>query len=333
MRRIKIDSVLEKKVDEFYKNLFSNRDFTKPIDKLKYLRSKYRGIGRQYLDKIINEYDDILRAKPSRFFELINEFNAILKFEKFPKNYAEKIVLAMRYGDLRDNEYLGLAKNLGFNSCIYCNAQLANVINLEYYKKNFKDKGIKKGDIRRRKANFELDHFYPKSKYPFLCTSFYNLIPSCSSCNKAKSSEEALFMLYSEDDDLDVYSFVLDKDVELNYWNNQKTEEIKFHFTHYKDQNNIDSDDKKLLSNHSKLFRIQELYETQKDIVVELLHKSKAYKEANNRHLIRDFNELFPDKEMIERLLISNYTKPEDIHKRPMAKFTQDIARQLKLIK
>lgn len=28
-----------------------------------------------------------------------------------------------------------------------------------------------------------LDHFYPKSKYPYLATSLFNLIPSCEQCN------------------------------------------------------------------------------------------------------------------------------------------------------
>ena len=36
---------------------------------------------------------------------------------------------------------------------------------------------------------------------------------------------------------------------------------------------------------------------------------------------------------MAERLLVGNYTRSKDIHKRPMTKFTQDIAKQLKLIK
>ncbi|TCL67476.1 hypothetical protein EV196_10232 [Mariniflexile fucanivorans] len=29
----------------------------------------------------------------------------------------------------------------------------------------------------------ELDHYYPKSLYPYFGVSFYNLIPSCQSCN------------------------------------------------------------------------------------------------------------------------------------------------------
>lgn len=32
----------------------------------------------------------------------------------------------------------------------------------------------------------QIDHFYPKSIYPLFAMSFYNLIPSCSACNKDK---------------------------------------------------------------------------------------------------------------------------------------------------
>ncbi|MDC9511228.1 HNH endonuclease [Pseudoalteromonas sp. Angola-4] len=33
-------------------------------------------------------------------------------------------------------------------------------------------------------ARADLDHFYPKSKYPFLATTLYNLIPACNFCNQ-----------------------------------------------------------------------------------------------------------------------------------------------------
>ena len=45
------------------------------------------------------------------------------------------------------------------------------------------------------------------------------------------------------------------------------------------------------------------------------------------------FKKLYRDKiPMVERLLVGNYTNEKDIHKRPMSKFTMDLARQLKLI-
>lgn len=37
---------------------------------------------------------------------------------------------------------------------------------------------------------FDLDHFFLKFKYPFLALSFYNLIPSCNSCNSRVRGEK-----------------------------------------------------------------------------------------------------------------------------------------------
>jgi hypothetical protein len=197
-----------------------------------------------------------------------------------------------------------LIKEIGIKTCVYCNAQLALTIDLRRI-----TRGKRKGDYIR-KGNFELDHFYPKSKYPFLATSFYNLIPCCSNCNKSKSDNESNFHLYTENDELE--SFML-SDLA-----------IKFEST---------NGDEELLTNHQELFRISEIYDTQKDIAEELIHKSKAYTCAYKKSLVRGFKSIFPDIAIIDRLIVGNYTEPNDIHKRPLSKFTQDIARQLKLIK
>lgn len=57
---------------------------------------------------------------------------------------------------------------LGIKACVYCNASYT----------------VATDDDR---ATFQIDHSYPKSKYPFLCTSFFNLQPSCMHCNQIKS--------------------------------------------------------------------------------------------------------------------------------------------------
>lgn len=51
--------------------------------------------------------------------------------------------------------------------CPYCNADSVYA--------------FQKGD--KTKVASALDHFFPKSKYPFLALSLYNLIPVCSRCN------------------------------------------------------------------------------------------------------------------------------------------------------
>ena len=34
------------------------------------------------------------------------------------------------------------------------------------------------------KSKKQIDHFFPKRKYPFLALCYYNLIPSCDICNE-----------------------------------------------------------------------------------------------------------------------------------------------------
>ncbi|OPF86793.1 hypothetical protein BW731_00550 [Vagococcus martis] len=56
--------------------------------------------------------------------------------------------------------------------CPYCNSQFIYTY--------FKEKGEKKGKVRP-----QIDHLFPKSVYPFLSVSIFNLIPSCSQCNSS----------------------------------------------------------------------------------------------------------------------------------------------------
>lgn len=38
----------------------------------------------------------------------------------------------------------------------------------------------------KKRIRPDFDHFYPKSRYPYLAVSLFNLIPTCNICNKAK---------------------------------------------------------------------------------------------------------------------------------------------------
>lgn len=62
-------------------------------------------------------------------------------------------------------EYL---KQLNFNICPYCDRQFVYTFN-----------------TGNKKVRAELDHFYPKSIYPYLALSILNLVPSCHQCNSS----------------------------------------------------------------------------------------------------------------------------------------------------
>lgn len=80
-------------------------------------------------------------------------------------------------------------------------------------------------------------------------------------------------------------------------------------------------------------FEIQGIYDTQMDVIEELVIKSQIYNDSYKQSLIHLFPNLFAKHDLSNRMFLGNYDNPNDIHKRPMAKFMQDIARDLKLIK
>lgn len=338
MRRIKIDTALETKVNSFCSGLFKDGrqdSFELPRDRLNKLKRTITGYKvekkKLYIQKIIDNYDNIIKAKPAEQLELITEFKRILPHTEFeePKKgkakeenkFYSKVVKAMRYEDLREKDILPILKDIGIKTCVYCNALLTVVLDITYKT----GKRSRKIIDQQAKANLELDHYYPKSKYPFLCTSFYNLYPSCSNCNRAKGIKDSKFQLYTEYDNLDAFEFSLEKNSIEKYWLNRNQEDIKIQF------NTVPGNDG-LLENHNELFCIPQVYDTQKDLAEEIIHKAFVYNKSYKEDLNKNFVELFPDKSIIRRLIIGNYDKPEDTHKRPMAKFSYDIAKQLKLI-
>lgn len=74
-----------------------------------------------------------------------------------------------------------------------------------------------------------------------------------------------------------------------------------------------------------------EEYTDLKSLIVALRHAIAHFNnEVYQKSLEKNYKGLFPsDTDTIERVLWGNYMKDSDIHKRPMAKFMQDIRKQL----
>jgi hypothetical protein len=325
MRKIEITPELVAKVDLFFDKIFDDREFTHPLVALENLK-KIRGFSsikkKEYIETLRINYYKILKLKPSEFQKWKNKFDKIIHHSKISTKFYKRIVKELRYQELRDKEYLSFAKEFNLKSCIYCNAQLTTIANVEFFKNK-----PRKGEIKRQFATFELDHSEPKSKFPFLATSFFNLLPCCANCNKSKSDNPIDFNLYAENQNLDFFYFKLDRNSEQKYWLTKDSEDLVISFETDKYGN------ESLTEIMDKTFHIKGIYDTQKDIVAELLNIRDAYRNAYKRGLVQQFDKkIFADEAMIDRLLIGNYSKKHEIHSRPLAKFTQDIAKQLKLI-
>lgn len=331
MRRILIDKAVEERAKEFAEAMKGNKpdllkwneddtpkerlitfynELVKQADYLEYAR---------YVYTIIILYENLLVLTPDMmeyvYEEHFKKWDDILtdkvEYGKEKKFY-EHIIDCMGYADIRSNLMRQYMKAQKIETCVYCNAQSAITT------KEFVEDGKKK-----QIATYQFDHRMPESKFPFLCTSYYNLQPSCSTCNQIKRARTALFELYTRDkEDLDVFRFELtpDKAVMAYVKDDMDRLEVKLR---------CDSD-AALLENHQKLFHIDLIYAEHMDVVKHIIVILQANSDYYRQSLQDGVRELFPNGvEDPEYFFFGYYMKKENVHLQPLSKLVQDIVEEI----
>lgn len=305
---------------------------------LKDLKSKliqYSGLGTalkvytDYIDQIIEDYDNtdptkhLLVARPVIIEEYIRAYQGLIteaqlkrevsygiylsgkhKGEPRKKKFYELIVDRMHYDCVRE-VLIPFIEKMGIKTCVYCNVQYAIT-------------------IEHKRGLYELDHRYPQSKYPFLCTSFYNLQPSCPTCNRNKNDDSSDFGLYAEDGE-DLYPLHL-----LTYNSGYlkspfRQSKIKIHLVA---EDNSNADAVALAKSHNEQFSIDKTYEMLKDVAEETIWRCQAYDETYETMFKRNFGRLYSEESMM-RFLYGVYPGSENVHRRPLSKLIQDIIKDM----
>ena len=161
----------------------------------------------------------------------------------------------------------------------------------------------------------QLDHFFPKDSYPLFAVSFYNLIPSCYSCNHVKLNKDLKHSPYDS-------SFPFD-DVKFTYIP-KSTDKIEI---------KIDSCNPDFI-NGIRILGIEELYQSHIDVVNELIWKKEVYTKSYRDGLSRILNQTNFElsKAEVNRFITGHYTDKENYGKRPLSKMVTDISKEIGLI-
>lgn len=238
------------------------------------------------------------KEKRSDSYKIIRYIFETRGYNEFTKGFTYN---GNEYGAYK---FVGL---LNLKTCPYCNRNYISMIEKEV-----------RYDKQRRP---ELDHFHPKSIYPFLAVNYYNLIPSCSTCNKLKSDDDSLRLLHPYDKKV--------KDIKVTYWIN----DMKFY--NVKSLKDLTLDSVKSIDieidipiENKRIFQLERLYQEHKDIVIELILKHLHYPSS----YIKELSDFGYSKNEIYRFLFSNYLDENEFSKRPLAKLTRDIAEELGLL-
>lgn len=336
MKHIEINDQIKGWANDFRAELNTPvNGYVLPLTRLENLKTFVRNDSQQksYVQEIIDEWQNLIIATPEKFDDIERKFKKRvgnidlekkvsiqvrdnsnqLKDKTLP--FYEAIVWAMRYDRVQSHVYPKYMRLLGIRSCVYCNAQYAFSVE--------GDKGYQ---------NYDLDHLLPKSKFPYLCTSFFNLQPSCPTCNRKKGSKEIrpnekwFHLFVQPGTSLDPTSFKIDDESMVNYLMSpdKNAEQLKILFS---------CDDSALEKMFNRFFHIETLYQAHTDVAEELIWKHKIYNKAYQWVFRKQFKWLWFKESDFNRFILGNYDTVENIHKRPLAKMTQDIARQLGIIK
>lgn len=303
----------------------------------------------EYVEKIVEKYDNLNNMLPSKFDECISNINSALKdvavddiWVKFKGNkdkrpLYEVIVDVMGYDKVRAGLMPNYVKKLEIRSCVYCNAQYAMTTLIEDVHEKIKTG--KRGRPKEARiiplmgGYYELDHNKPKSKYPFLCTNFYNLQPCCGSCNKRKSAQDLPFSFYYEDGDPHPtpLHFALSPQDVIDFHTKGKCRGIKA-FLCDEDkpgQPVVTKKDGTLAERFNYIFGIDKIYAEHEDEIEELLWRNRIYTKGIVEATIKQFEKLKIDGFDFDRYVLGTYAKKDEVLKRPLAAMKQDVWEQL----
>jgi len=257
--------------------------------------------------------EDVVKATPSELKlikDIIPNNNTPLIFQKIYSQFSNSSI-GLKYinenGDSIIYTGIDLIEQIGITVCPYCNRTYVQSI-------------TNKNQYHKKRRTCEFDHFYPQSEYPFLAISFYNLIPSCKTCNHIKGKNPIQFSPY-EMNGANLVDFKYNIEG-IDYLTDPKQVSIE-----------IDWKNQDFYESNGKVFGLDDLYKNHNDIAQEILVKRHIYNDTRIDELWEEYKDLFSSKEEIIQMIAGNYINEEDLGKRPLAKLTRDIAREVKFIK
>lgn len=324
MRKIEIDGAVRRFADDYKsKVILQLPDVTVKLQELaKFVADNNpwtdKNAVTDYIGQMIADYSDLLTLEPKNWQTYIYKYNKVLVREPnmltmevnyrlrvkggfYKGNLYERILACLGYEDAR--LILGpIHQTMGLKTCVYCNVNPTIAV---------------EDDVM-----YQMDHFMPQSKYPFLGTCFYNLQPSCGICNGHKGKKSCDFGLYvnvEQRKELNPFRFVskinsmavpypICEDIFLKGKGKRITKESKA---------------------HDEMFHIYNMYRDKKDKVSKLY--ANGYKMTDN--FVEAFSQAFninPTKTDVLAYMADEVSlNPNDIHQEPLTKLKQDTILQM----
>ena len=261
------------------------------------LRRYRRNLRRIVLgdEKVLNKYSKHDERSKNKTNDKVWDFT---QYKGFDPN-----------GNINNAHYF--FRELNIRTCPYCNRHYTFTL-----------------DEKTAKVAPEYDHFYDKSSHPILAVSFYNLVPSCHTCNHVKGTKasakinpyfsgfKSKFSLLDEKGDKLIvdYDKVAMKERKNNYG------KLTYSELSEEERGNVET------------FGLQGLYEMHDDYIKELVDKVIAYNPTVRQSLVDAFQDQAYSPQQVYDFVWGRYLEEAQYGNRPLSKLTKDILEQLGIL-
>ena len=343
MIKIDVDERKWEKIKEEHSEWYNNNilpniknayEFIESQKSKSYSMKKYL----ELLKKIIDKGKDFIIQK-ELFLDYENkEIDKIIKIMK-KKNKKSKSILEIRFEKLNiSEEYLPnqlfCYKKLQTGNKDWNRHKLLSLIGIEicpYCQRNYISSYEENND---EKTTADLDHFYPKSLYPFLALSLYNFIPSCQICNSRfkgnKDTRDSVYLYEEGFDELGV-KFRTSKEVISEILGERYSDfYVKIDYENLKNK-----EDGEKVKNSIENLGLDRVYKkSHNQYIQNLLYNIEKYPENYLENCVEMFESNVDKKKQLEEYFKDIVKEP--YRKRiengePLAKLTKDILEEFNI--
>lgn len=259
-------------------------------------------------DFIIDDLEEILIGTPEKLLKLHHFYNLKINANTNLRKDIDEVFKYDLFTDKKKTLYdaYDLAEDLDITSCTYCNRNYTNTI-------------ISK-DLRKI-SRPQFDHYFDKKNYPLLKLSFFNLIPSCSTCNTGvKLNKQFGLKTHTHP-----YRDNTANDFQFSYkFTNETKNGLRI---------TLNSDKQSKISRTIKDLELEEVYNANVDILQDLLKTRQAYSDKYLTILSEQVLEgIKLSKEELYRLAFGSHYNEDQFLERPFSKFKKDILTELNIV-
>ena len=185
--------------------------------------------------------------------------------------------------------------------------------------------------LKRKKVRPQLDHFFPKQRYPYLALCLYNLVPSCGVCNQAKADlnameETPILYPYEEEFGKEIV-FALDLTDRTDFVQKIRGDSSKIQVSIRSTVSNSHLESKATKQNER--LHLTELYSEHGDYIADILKNYHINTPARIEELFQCFPDIFSTLDEVRNTVFLSRMEQNQWGKRPLAKLTHDICSEL----